>query len=102
MMRIRGENLNAKKLIDRARGQYRCEQGVMRMDDVPSTGGNLTVRAGMNMRQVYRTERWLYVKSTGMETTMVLVIPFHEYEYRWARFPVQAITDKPSVAENAP
>lgn len=94
LMRMKGEGLDAQKRIERSKGHYRCVEGIMQMDDNHGSQDGVIARSAFTLRTIYRTDDWLYIKSTGAGTTMLLVLPFNEYEYRWARFPVK----KPDTA----
>ncbi len=89
LMRMKGEGLDAQKKIDRAKGHYRCVEGVMHMDDTHASQAGVIARSKFTLRYLYRTDEWLTIKSAGIDTTMLLVIPFNQYEYRWARFAVR-------------
>ncbi|NLC23840.1 MAG: hypothetical protein GX776_05155 [Oxalobacter sp.] len=102
LMRMKGEGLDAQKKIDRSRGHYRCVEGVMQMDDTHGSQDGVIARSHFTFRTLYRTDDWLTIKSTGMDTTLLVVIPLNQYEYRWARFAVKKPEAIPAPEENAP
>lgn len=101
LMRMKGEGLNAQKKIDRSKGHYRCVEGIMQMDDNHGSQDGVMARSAFTLRSIYRTDDWLYIRSTGAGTTTLLVIPLNAYEYRWARFAVKK-PDAVSVTEENP
>lgn len=101
LMRMKGEGLDAQKKIDRTRGHYRCVDGVMHMDDTYGSQDGVIARSNFTLRYLYRTDEWLYIRSAGMDTTLLVVLPLNQYEYRWARFAVKK-PDNPPAGEDAP